>query len=73
MTMVYLSASNDKVDKLLASQINSKGRDKTRLLFVRESPGIYRYNGKKVNVKVEKMHLVFKTKCGSLSLDQFVE
>ena len=73
MNMVYLSQSNDKVDKLLASHINSKQRDKTRLFFIRESPGIYRYNGKKVSVKLEKMQLVFKTKSGTLSLDQFVE
>ena len=73
MSMVYLSASNDKVDKLLASQINSKQRDKSRLFFVRESPGIYRYNGKKVVVKMEKMQLVFKTKAGNLSLDEFIE
>ena len=73
MSLVYLSASNDKVDKQLAAFINCKTHDKTRLFFVRESQGVYRYNNKKVYMKIDKNMLMVKVATGYVPLEQFIQ
>ena len=51
---VYIPVKNDSTDKLLAEYINNyPERSKLKIMFMRESEGIYQFGTKKVYVKVD--------------------
>lgn len=51
----YIPKQNDVIDEALAKFINSyPEQDKMKIMFLRESEGIYQFGRKKIQVKVEK-------------------
>ena len=50
----YIPRYGDKVDEALANTINKSDPANIKIMFIRESPGIYRYGSKKVKVIVRK-------------------
>lgn len=52
---VYIPMKDDAVDKKLAEYINNyPERSKLKIMFMRESDGVYQFGSKRVAVKVEK-------------------
>ena len=71
---VYIPIKNDAVDLKLAEFINNyPERSKLKIMFMRESEGVYSFGTKKVAVKVEKDSIKIRVGGGYLSIDEFLD
>ena len=71
---LYKPAKDDPVDQKLALFINSKPlKFREKMSFEREANGIYRFNKKRVFMKMEGDHIVIRVGGGYLSLEEFLE
>lgn len=65
---------DDSVDKKLAEFINNyPERSKLKIMFMRESDGVYSFGSKRVAVKVEKDNIKIRVGGGYLSIDEFLD
>ena len=62
---------DDKIDKHLAEIINKS--EKSKMLFIRESEGIYTYCKKKVFMKCQDDRLIIRVGGGYMSLEEFID
>ena len=52
---VYIPVKDDPIDEKLADFINNyPDRQKLKIMFMRESEGVYEFGSKKIFIKVEK-------------------
>ena len=71
---VYIPMKGDIVDKRLAEYINNfPDRQKLKIMFMRETEGIYQFGTKRVSVKVEKDKINIRVGGGYLSIDEFLD
>jgi hypothetical protein len=71
---VYIPVKEDSVDKKLAEFINNyPERSKLKIMFMRESDGVYQFGTKRVAVKVEKDNIKIRVGGGYLSIDEFLD
>lgn len=71
---VYIPVKGDTIDKKLAEYINNyPDRQKLKIMFMRESEGVYQFGTKKVYVKCVKDKIEIKVGGGFLSLDEFLD
>ena len=71
---VYIPVRGDSTDKKLAEYINNyPDRQKLKIMFMRESEGVYQFGSKRVAVKVEKGHIRVRVGGGYLSIDEFLD
>lgn len=71
---IYIPIKEDLVDKKLADYINNyPERSKLKVMFLRESEGVYQFGSKKVNVKVDKDKINIRVGGGYLSIDEFID
>ena len=71
---VYIPVKNDLVDKKLAEYINNfPDRQKLKIMFMRESDGVYQFGTKKVHVRVDKDKINVRVGGGYLSIDEFLD
>jgi hypothetical protein len=64
----------DTVDKRLAEYINNyPDRNKLKIMFMRESEGVYQFGSKKVAVKVEQDKIKVRVGGGYMSVDEFLD
>ena len=71
---VYIPVKDDSIDRKLAEYINNyPDRQKLKIMFMRESEGVYEFGSKKVYVKVEKDKIRIKVGGGFLSIDEFLD
>lgn len=71
---IYIPMKDDIVDRKLAEFINNyPDRNKMRIMFMRESTGVYSFGSKKVAVKVEKDNIKIRVGGGYLSIDEFID
>jgi len=71
---VYIPVKDDAIDKKLAEYINNyPDRQKLKIMFMRESEGVYEFGSKRVYVKVEKDKIRIKVGGGFLSIDEFLD
>lgn len=71
---VYIPVKDDSIDKRLAEYINNyPDRQKLKIMFMRESEGVYEFGSKRVFVKVEKGSIRIKVGGGFLSIDEFLD
>ena len=71
---VYLPQKGDPVDKKLAEYINNyPDRQKLKIMFLRESEGVYEFGSRRVMVKVERDKIQIKVGGGYLSIDEFLD
>lgn len=71
---VYIPVRDDPTDRKLAEFINNyPERSKLKIMFMRESDGIYQFGSKKVSVKVEKDNIKIRVGGGYLSIDEFLD
>lgn len=56
----YVPKESDQIDQALAKFINTyTEKHKMKIMFLRESEGVYQFGSKKVHIKVEKGNQVF--------------
>ena len=71
---VYIPMKDDQVDRRLAEFINNyPERSKLKIMFMRESEGVYSFGTKRVAVKVEKDNIKIRVGGGYLSIDEFLD
>ena len=64
----------DFTDKKLAEFINNyPERSKLKIMFMRESEGVYQFGTKRVAVKVENHSIKIRVGGGYLSIDEFLD
>lgn len=71
---VYIPVKGDVVDKKLAEYINNyPDRQKLKIMFMRETDGVYQFGTKRISVKVEKDKINIRVGGGYLSIDEFLD
>ena len=71
---IYVPVKGDTIDRKMAEFINNyPDRNKLKLMFMRESEGIYEFGSKKVNVRVEKNKIQIRVGGGYMSIDEFLD
>jgi hypothetical protein len=71
---VYIPVKDDPIDKRLAEFINNyPERQKLKIMFMRESDGVYQFGTKRISVKVEKDKINIRVGGGYLSIDEFLD
>ena len=71
---VYIPVKDDTTDKKLAEFINNyPERSKLKIMFMRETEGVYQFGSKRVAVKVEKQGIKIRVGGGYLSIDEFLD
>ena len=72
---VYICKKNDKIDKTLGNYLNKyPERDQMKIMFLRESEGVYQFGQKRVYVKVEKGNQILcRVGGGFMHIDQFIK
>lgn len=71
---VYIPVKDDGVDRKLAEFINNyPERQKLKIMFMRESEGVYQFGTKRIAIKVEKDNIKIRVGGGYLSIDEFLD
>ena len=71
---VYIPVKNDTIDKKIAEYINNyPDRQKLKIMFMRESEGVYQFGTKRVAVRVDKDKINIRVGGGYLSIDEFLD
>ena len=71
---VYIPVKGDSIDKRLAEYINNfPDRQKLKVMFMRESDGVYQFGSKRVTVRVDKEKINIRVGGGYLSIDEFLD
>ena len=71
---VYVPVKNDIIDGRIAEYINHyPDRTKLRVMFLRESEGIYQFGSKRIAVKVDKDKINIRVGGGYLSIEEFLD
>jgi hypothetical protein len=71
---VYIPVKDDPIDKRLAEFINNyPERQKLKIMFMRESEGVYQFGTKRIAVRVEKDKINIRVGGGYLSIDEFLD
>jgi hypothetical protein len=71
---VYIPFKGDTIDYQLAEFINNyPDRNKLKVLFIRESEGVYEFGERKVGIRVDKNKINVRVGGGYLSIDEFLD
>ena len=71
---VYIPVKNDTVDKKLAEYINNyPDRQKLKIMFMRESDGVYQFGTKRIRVTCVRDKIQIQVGGGYLSIDEFLD
>ena len=71
---VYIPVKGDAIDQKLAEYINNyPDRQKLKIMFMRESSGVYEFGSKRVRVEVQRDKITIKVGGGFLSIDEFLD
>ena len=71
---VYVPVKDDAIDLKVAEFINNyPDRNRLKIMFMRESTGVYEFGSKRVNVRIEKGRILIRTGGGFMSIDEFLD
>ena len=71
---IYVPIKDDPIDSKIAEYINNyPDRNKLKIMFMRESEGVYEFGSKRVNVRIEKGRILIRVGGGYLSIDEFLD
>lgn len=71
---IYIPVRDDPIDRKLAEYINNyPDRSRLKIMFMRESDGIYQFGAKKIFVRVEKDKIIVRVGGGYLTIDEFLD
>ena len=73
--VIYIAKKHDKIDEGLAEYLNQfPEREKLKILFLRESEGVYQFGQKRVYIKIEKgNNIQVRVGGGFMHIDDFIE
>lgn len=73
--VIYIAKKHDKIDEGLAEYLNQfPEREKLKILFLRESEGVYQFGQRRVYVKIEKGNQIkVKVGGGFVDVKDFIE
>jgi len=71
----YIGHKEDTIDKTLATYIHQyPEREKMKIMFLRESEGVYQFGQKRVHLKLEKGNSIkVRVGGGYMMIDEFLE
>lgn len=71
---IYIPKKNDKIDAMLGEAINNfPEREKIKIMFLRESDGVYRFGSRRVQIKIEHgEHILVRVGGGYMALEDFI-
>jgi hypothetical protein len=71
---VYIGKKNDRLDQLLGKALNTyPEKEKMRILFLRESEGVYHFGSRRVYIKIGKGDQVLvRVGGGFMSVNEFI-
>ena len=72
---VYIPKREDKTDETLGSFINNRPENQPlKIMFLRESEGVYRFGSKRVYIKTERGgQIMVRVGGGYMGIDDFIE
>jgi len=72
---VYIPKKDDTVDRMLGGYINGRPEDDPlKIMFLRESEGVYRFGSKRVYIKTEKGgKIVVRVGGGFMGIEEFID
>ena len=72
---VYVPSKDDQLDKRLAEYINNyPDKNKLKILFLRDTPGVYQFGTSRINLKLEQNgQIKVRVGGGYLSIDEFID
>lgn len=71
---VYIPIIGDQVDEKLADFINNyPDRNQVKIMFLRESAGVYEFGTKRVEVRLAKGKLTVRVGGGYMGIDEFLD
>ena len=71
---IYVPVRDDEVDMKVAQFINNyPDRNKLKIMFMRESAGVYEFGSKRINVRIEKGRILIRVGGGYMSIDEFLD
>lgn len=72
---IYICKKYDRIDEGLGEFLNKyPEREQLKILFVRESEGVYQFGSRRVYVKIEKGNQIFvKVGGGFMHVNEFIE
>ena len=71
---IYLPVKADPIDVKIADYINNyPERSKLKIMFLRESSGVYTFGSKRINIKIESGKILIRVGGGYLSIDEFID
>ena len=71
---VYVPIKGDPIDQKVAEFINNyPDRNKLKVMFMRDSEGVYEFGSKRINVRIEKGRILIRVGGGYLSIDEFLD
>lgn len=71
---IYVPIREDPLDVKLAEYINNyPDRAKLKIMFMRESAGVYAFGSKRINVEVMQDRIKVRIGGGYLSIDEFID
>lgn len=71
---VYVPVKDDPIDKHLADYINNyPDRSKLKIMFMRESEGVYEFGSRRIAVNIAKGKIEIRVGGGFLSIDEFLD
>ena len=71
---VYIPKKDENVDRMLGDYINGRPEnDSMKIMFLRESEGVYRFGQKRVYIKAEQGgKIAVRVGSGFMGIDEFV-
>ena len=71
---MYIPIIGDQVDEKLADFINNyPDRNQVKIMFLRESAGVYEFGTKRVEVRLAKGKLTVRVGGGYMGIDEFLD
>jgi len=71
---IYIPIKEDPVDMKMAEYINNyPDRTRLKIMFMRESSGVYAFGTKRINVEVQQDRIKVRVGGGYLSIDEFID
>ena len=71
---MYIPVKDDNIDRRLAEYINNyPDRQKLKIMFLRESEGVYEFGSRRIFVRVDHDRINIRVGGGYLSIDEFLD
>lgn len=71
---IYVPIKEDPIDMKVAEFINNyPDRNRLKIMFMRETAGVYQFGSRRVHVRIEKGKIKIRVGGGYLSIDEFLD